>query len=441
MDHYMEGRRNHILLVEDEESHATLIRRAFDEDSGEWRLEVVDGLEKARLDLNNKTPDLAIIDLVLPDGHGIDLLPADGGDQNHPTIVLTAHGDEQIAVEAMKAGAFDYVVKTENSMVALPRIARRCLREWQLGVDRRAAEIALKESEERYRTLVEDMPSLICRYLPSGELTFGNDQFCEFFGMTPERLPGQNFFLLLSKDSRKIVQGNLATLTPTQPVSTYEYPEQLPGGNVGWQKWTDRALFDREGKLVEYQSMGEDITKQKQIEQELIRWASHDFLTSLPNRRLFQDRLDLALSKSRRYEHLLGLLYIDLDEFKLVNDSYGHAYGDKVLQAVGERLQSCIREVDTVARLGGDEFTIIVEQPHSLEAVLEVLHRILEKMSRPFVIDQHKVNLTTSIGVGIYPYDAEGSQLLLKRADNAMYVAKAKGKNQYHFPSFENTRG
>ncbi len=434
----MVDREYHILLVEDEESHAALIRRAFAEYPGQWRLEVIDRLGRARRYLDLKSTDLAIVDLVLPDGHGIDLLPDCEREQKHPVIVLTAYGDEQIAVEAMKAGACDYVVKTESSMVALPRIARRCLREWQLVLERRAAEFALKESEERYRTLVEDMPAMICRYSPTGDLTFGNEQFCIFFGLTAEGLLQQNFYQLLSQDIRKIVQGNLATLTQAQPVITYEYPILRSNGEVCWQKWTDRALFDRQGKMVEFQSMGEDITSQKQIEQELKKWATHDFLTNLPNRRLLQDRLELALSKSKRYEQLLALLYIDIDEFKLINDTYGHAYGDNVLLAVGERLQSCIREIDTVARLGGDEFAIIIEQPHSLQDVEEVIDRIKVKFSRPFKIDQQKISLTISIGVGIYPYDADSSEKLLKHADNAMYVAKAKGKNRFYFPAVEN---
>ncbi len=430
----MENQSIHILLVEDEEPHAALIRRAFADYSGNWKVEVVGSLQEAYAAVAVHKPDLAIVDLVLPDGQGIDLLPAGAPERPYPVMVLTGQGDEKIAVEAMKAGAFDYVVKTANSMLALPRIATRVLREWELVLDRRRAEAALIESEERYRTLVEDMPFLICRYMTGGGLTFVNENFSQYYNKSPQELSGLNYFQLLPEDVRQIVRGNLTSLTPTNPVTSYEFPIFKLEEAVRWQRWTDRALFDKKGKLVEYQSMGEDITERKRTEQQLQKLATHDFLTGLPNRRLFQERLDLALTKAEHNQQSLALLYIDLDSFKAINDSLGHENGDKVLQVVGERLQGCIREIDTVARFGGDEFAIIIDHPNSRPLVINIIERILACFGKPYQINGHKVPLTASIGVAFYPQDAEDRLALLIQADNAMYTAKEKGKNQYHFP-------
>jgi diguanylate cyclase (GGDEF)-like protein/PAS domain S-box-containing protein len=424
-----------ILLVEDEEPHIALIRRAFSVYPGSWTLDVVRTLAEAQMAVVAAKPDLAIVDLVLPDGQGIDLLPVNAEERPYPVMVLTGQGDEQIAVEAMKAGAFDYVVKSESSMAALPRIATRVLREWELVIDRRRAEAAQKESEERYRTLVEDMPFMICRYKVNGELTFVNQNFSQYISQPSETLLGQIFFDLVPEEVRQIVKSNLASLTPTNPVTSYEYPIFKVREEIIWQRWTNRALFDESGRLVEYQSLGEDITQRKQTEQQLRKLATHDFLTGLPNRRLFQERLEVAITKAEHYQQDLALLYLDLDQFKAINDSFGHENGDKVLQGVADRLQNCMRGVDTLARLGGDEFAVIVDQTNTSAKIEEVITHISGCFTKPYIFNHQQVSLTASIGVAVYPRDAQDPLELLKQADNAMYVAKEKGKNQYHFPT------
>jgi diguanylate cyclase (GGDEF)-like protein/PAS domain S-box-containing protein len=371
----------------------------------------------------------------LPDGQGTDLLSVGSDERPYPVMVLTGQGDEEVAVEAMKAGAFDYVVKSANSMLALPRIANRVLREWNLVLDRRQAEGALRESEERYRILVEDMPFMICRYTPGGELTFVNERFSHNFHQPSDALIGINFFHLLHEETRGLVRSNLRLLNPANPVASYEYPVINSEEVVRWQRWTDRALFDKDEELVEYQSMGEDITARKQIEKQLQKLATHDFLTGLPNRRLFQERLDLALTMAESNQQNLALLYIDLDNFKSINDSFGHENGDTVLQGVAGRLQQCIRKADTIARLGGDEFALIVEQPNTPAEIQKLINRLLACFGRPYNFDHHKVSLSASIGVAVFPQDAGDRLELLKLADNAMYVAKKRGKNQYHYPT------
>ena len=169
----------------------------------------------------------------------------------------------------------------------------------------------------------------------------------------------------------------------------------------------------------------------KRAEDRLTLLAQYDPLTGLPNRALFRDRLTHAIARGQRAQSLVGLLYLDLDRFKGINDSLGHDLGDLLLKAVAGRLQNCVRDVDTVARMGGDEFTVVLESVANLEGVTMTAQRILNALTQPFTLDGHEVFVTASIGLTVYPYDEKDAHGLLKHADIAMYRAKAQGGNAY----------
>jgi diguanylate cyclase (GGDEF)-like protein/PAS domain S-box-containing protein len=193
------------------------------------------------------------------------------------------------------------------------------------------------------------------------------------------------------------------------------------------------AIHDRQGKLTHYVTFFVDISYRKQTENELRRLAKFDALTGLPNRSLFLDRLEHALAQARRGGRRLALLFIDLDNFKHVNDSLGHAAGDELLRAVAARLQSGTRSADTVARLGGDEFTVIVEDPADDAAVATVAHKLIESLAREFVIVGQRVRVSPSIGIALSPEHGSASDELLMHSDIAMYHAKAEGRNNFQF--------
>ena len=161
--------------------------------------------------------------------------------------------------------------------------------------------------------------------------------------------------------------------------------------------------------------------------------ATHDVLTGLPNRSLFQDRLDHALAEAHRHGQQLALLFLDLDRFKLTNDTLGHAAGDRLLQAVAKRLTGCLRASDTAARLGGDEFTIVLTGVHRSTDVAKLAQHVIEALAHPFEVDGRELYVTTSIGISMFPADGSDSQTLVKNADVAMYRAKANGRNNYQF--------
>ncbi len=195
------------------------------------------------------------------------------------------------------------------------------------------------------------------------------------------------------------------------------------------------AVRDEHGELSHYVAIFSDITSAKENEERLQFLAHYDQLTRLPNRILFNDRLKLAVAQADR-EHLqVAVMFLDLDGFKAVNDSLGHKAGDELLLQVAQRLSQCLRATDTVARFGGDEFTIVLPSLDSRESIIRIAQKIGEEIAKPYDLDGREANITTSIGISLYPNDSLQPQQLVQYADNAMYHAKRNGKNHHEFYS------
>ncbi|MEM8780106.1 MAG: GGDEF domain-containing protein [Cyanobacteria bacterium P01_G01_bin.49] len=192
-------------------------------------------------------------------------------------------------------------------------------------------------------------------------------------------------------------------------------PQQLDGQNIG------RVFSFR------------DITEQKQAEAIIKHQAFHDPLTNISNRIHFQERLAIALKKAQKYHNQLAVIFLDLDRFKEINDTLGHAIGDKLLQSFVECLKQCIREDDLLCRLGGDEFLILLPKINNRQDAAAIAQRILNKLKFPLEIEGRPLNITSSIGIAIYPDDGQDADTLIKKADTALYQVKKQGRNNYHF--------
>jgi two-component system CheB/CheR fusion protein len=184
--------------------------------------------------------------------------------------------------------------------------------------------------------------------------------------------------------------------------------------------------------VVNYVGMFSDITKVRESQQRIEYLATHDELTGLPNRALFNDRLQLALAHAERSRESIGVVFIDLDNFKVVNDTLGHVTGDKLLKQAAMRLLDCVRAEDTVARLGGDEFVVLLETADRREATLTA-ERLLSALSASYQFDEHECFISASIGLSMFPEDAADANALMRNADSAMYRAKDHGKNAFRF--------
>lgn len=198
-----------------------------------------------------------------------------------------------------------------------------------------------------------------------------------------------------------------------------------------WQSIT--PLLDRQAKVHQFLCVQQDVSEKKELERKIEYLAYHDVLTGLPNRALFNDRMRQTVSQARRDKAIFALCFVDLDGFKAINDTHGHAVGDQLLKQVAIRLRACVREVDTVARLGGDEFVILLRDANSEIGLSQIAQKIIEQLARAFELSVAMVNISASIGMSRYPADAASADKLMRCADEAMYRAKHSGKNRYVF--------
>jgi len=197
--------------------------------------------------------------------------------------------------------------------------------------------------------------------------------------------------------------------------------------------FTINSVYSDTGKILHYVAVFTDITHLKEYENELSAIAFHDALTGLPNRFLLEDRVQQATAYVERHETLLAICFLDLDGFKSINDSYGHNVGDQILIEVAQRMQNEMRDHDTVSRIGGDEFVLLLLDLHNVGELEEILRRVLNSLAEPYQVTNTSVIITASIGISLSPFDESNFDTLLHRADQAMYIAKIRGKNQYSF--------
>jgi diguanylate cyclase (GGDEF)-like protein/PAS domain S-box-containing protein len=190
-------------------------------------------------------------------------------------------------------------------------------------------------------------------------------------------------------------------------------------------------IHDRNGGVTGAVLVARDITEARELSEKLSRMALYDHLTGLPNRALFADRLDSAISRATRSGNAFSLFYIDLDRFKTINDTFGHAAGDRLLQTAAERLQQCIRQSDTVSRCGGDEFVALLLDCAEIDAGFPCAFKIIETLSAPYDVSGRLVHLSASVGIAVFPADANGREELVRAADKAMYQAKCAGRNRF----------
>ncbi len=298
--------------------------------------------------------------------------------------------------------------------------------------EQRRSEAALRESEARYRNVVETQTELICRYPPDATLTFVNDAYCRFFGRSRSDLVGSRFLSLLPEADREAAQGRIALLMAQPHRVTHEHEVMRPDGSVSWQQWTDQPILDADGRLIEIQGTGRDLTERRTLELRLEHQAYWDPLTDLPNRPLFLERLDAALGATPNGSNeSVAVLFLDLDGFKLVNDGLGHLAGDEILVAVGRRLASAVPEPGLLARLGGDEFAILFDRVTGPEVAIAQAEALLDALRAAFVVSGREVFITASIGIATRPPRRVRPDDLLRDADIALYQAKGSGRGTY----------
>ena len=300
--------------------------------------------------------------------------------------------------------------------------------------ERKRIEQALRQAEEKYRTIFQGAVVGMFRSTPGGRYIDVNPAMAHMLGYdSPQDLVASitdiSQQVYVDPESRE----ELTRLLREQGmVKNFECAVHRKDGSKMWFSANVRAVSE-DGVLVGYEGTNEDITARKVAEERIQFLAYYDALTGLPNRTLLQDRLGKALAGARRQKCKIALLFLDLDSFKIINDSLGHSVGDLLLQEVAERLKKWGREQDTVARLGGDEFLITLTQVKDLADVAVAAERLMDAMTAEFVVQGHSLNVSCSIGVSIFPEHGTDCETLIKNADAAMYGAKDSGRNNFRF--------
>ena len=292
--------------------------------------------------------------------------------------------------------------------------------------DARQAGKALRELEN----IMETIPDVLCILDLLGRLDLWNQSLQRATGQSAQDLTGSYMHDLFSEADRGAIQ---AAVREGLRHGRFEVEGKLrgPEGTERPYHWTGAVLADANGDLIGLTVSGRDITERKALERKLARQAFHDPLTALPNRALFMNRLTHSLARNARRPEAVAVLFVDLDRFKVINDSLGHQAGDALLVEVSARLRECVRPGDTVARLGGDEFAVLLEDLESLSEAPLVAERIAATVAKPFVCEGREVFVTTSVGIAFSRAGITGPEELLRDADVAMYSAKSKGKARY----------
>ncbi|MEN8142973.1 MAG: diguanylate cyclase [Thermodesulfobacteriota bacterium] len=420
-----------LLYMEDDPGLARILQKTL----GRLGYEVevaVDGNVGLKM-VGRETWDLVITDHEMPECTGMEVIRELAEmEDSPPAIMLTGAGDEKLAVEAMKLGAADYMVKDLEMtyLELLPIIIENALLRANFEKEKEELHRQTVESEERYRLLVDHAPDGIVIQV-GGDIAFVNPAAVELFGGVEDKeLVGKPILDLVHHNYHHVILGRLKDI--------FEKQCKMP--------WVELKMVRLDGMVVDIevssvpfiyqgrpaiQSIFRDITERKNSEKRLEYLAHYDALTDLPNRTLFFVRINFLLAQAKRYEHNLALLYLDLDGFKEVNDTHGHAAGDAVLKEAATRIKSILREADTVARMGGDEFAIILDQLKQTSDEKIVARKIIDSVNEPFHYMGQQCNLGVSIGIASYPEDGDDAEVLLHKSDSSMYEAKNRSKNTF----------
>ena len=386
--------------------------------------------------------DLVILDLRLPDISGLEIMEWMTAHKIETSvIVFSADKSINSAIHALRHRAFEFLRKDcdPNDMImAANRALANRLRDQELAV----VSAQLRHSERLHRFLVEQSPDLIFTLDRDGRFTFINGRASTLLGYLQEELLGQSYRVVVDPRDHEHVQyafnerrvgeratSNLEVRFKPKPTTPRAGSVTVMTAILSSQGVYAASPGGSPDTFLGTSGVARDISERKKAEQTITFQAFHDLLTKLPNRILFVDRLEMAMAQAMRRKEKLAVMFLDIDRFKLVNDTYGHQVGDQLLRKFAARVRSCLRTGDTLARQGGDEFTALLPSINNMEDAVVVAEKILTELRKPFLLGETQFLATTSIGIALYPDNSLTAEDLIRCADMAMYQVKAHGKN------------
>jgi len=416
-----------VLAIEDNPDDADLIKRML----SRVHEPVFSFVHAVRLSeglaaLDAQAFDVVLLDLGLPDSQGIETVQkVKSGHPCVPIIVLTGVEDDEVAVSMLHLDVQDYLPKGTLDGNLLVRSIR-------YAIERQRSVEALRNSEARFRRLSESGIIGISSFDVKGKIVDANDKFLDMIGARREDLEEgrvRRWGRLVTPEGKPRIREAAAEFMATGRITPYEMEYLDRRGLRYWGLFGAARLEGQENGIA----FMVDITERKRLEEEIRHMAHHDALTGLPNRRLFLELLEFEFAAARRNQKKTGLLFLDLDRFKEVNDTLGHEAGDQLLKTVAERLRSSIRKADAVARMGGDEFSILLADIVNPGDITVIVRKILEALREKCIIAGRAFSITTSMGISLFPDDSEDIKMLFRYADIALYRAKDRGRNTFAY--------
>src|SRR6266436_5918924 len=422
-----------LLLIDKNPAHAEAFRESvLKANDGPFESEWLQTFSKSMERLREKTIWAIFANLSLPDSHGLDtideLLQAA---PSVPILVIGGIEDEDLCTEALRHGAKDYLLEGHIDRYSFDRAIRNM-------AERKTAEEVLFTEKERASVTLNSIGDAVLSTDILGNVTYLNVVAEKMTGWRREEATGKPFaevFRIIDGTTRK---------TARDPMEMAVEQNRTVGLTVncvlirrdGFESAIEDSaapIHDRAGRVIGAVIVFHDASAARAMSQQMTHSAQHDVVTNLPNRMLLNDRISQSISLARRQHRPLAVLFLDLDRFKYINDSLGHAVGDQLLQSIAKRFLASVRNSDTVSRQGGDEFVILLSEISHPEDAATSARKILLSLNAPHSIEGHDLDIAGSIGISIYPGDGEDAETLIKNADTAMYHAKESGRNNFQF--------
>jgi diguanylate cyclase (GGDEF)-like protein/PAS domain S-box-containing protein len=421
-----------ILLIENDPAAADKIRAALAAaGSGSFDVEWVRQLSKGLARLTKGGIDAILLELSLPDSHGIETFDKLFAAAPDVPILVLGNGNEALAKQAVGRGAQDYLLAGHLDSYSLPRALRN-------AIERKAVEDALYVEKERAVVTLNSIGDAVLCTDISGRITYLNLVAETMTGWCREEAIGRplaEVFRIIDGPTRK---------TARDPMEMAVEQNRTVGLTVncvlirrdGFESAIEDSaapIHDRGGRVIGAVIVFHDVSAARAMSSQMTHSAQHDLVTNLPNRLLLSDRITQTIALAHRQNRPIAVIFLDLDRFKYINDSLGHAVGDKLLQSVSSRLLANVRGSDTVSRLGGDEFVLLLSEITCPEDAATSAKRILLSLNAPHFIAGQDLIVNGSMGISVYPEDGEDAETLIKNADTAMYHAKESGRNNFQF--------
>lgn len=417
----------HILIIDDTPTNIEILLSILEE---EYDLSfATSGHRALELLARGQKPDIILLDVMMPEMDGYMVcaaLKADAATRDIPVIFVTAKTDAESETRALSSGGVDFIPKPVNRAVVRARVRLHL----ELERRARALEHSLTEIARANDQLlvlsqaIAQSPASILITDIDARISYVNPCFTQETGYAPAEVIGRNPRILKSGLTDPAVYRDLWDHLLRGEPWTGELINRRKTGEVYWEEAHIAPVKETGGAIHHYLAVNLNVTERKQAHERLAFMAHHDVLTSLPNRALFFEHVEQALGMAKRNRAKLALLFIDLDKFKPINDNWGHAVGDQVLQVVAARLSGHVRASDSVGRIGGDEFLVLLTEVASAQGAAKVAEGLRQTISQPMVVANRSLEIAASIGIALFPEHGQDSIALARHADQAMYLAK-----------------